>query len=246
MRAALFAVPGSVSGHDSSNLLADRAEQWLGRSAVGNTVTVSTPLGWTRPSVDAITVDARRYGFHATLKAPFTLNADRSLDDLVRSTAAFAAAHPAVVIPKLTLACIDSFFALVPGKSAEPLLALAAEIVTIFDEFRAAPDATDLRRRNIAGMTNRQRELFELWGYPYVLDQYRFHMTLTDRIATKHQAAVEGVLTGWFAEYLGADIPVTGLAVFTERERGASFLLHSVHALQPILEPVTSIKRDSE
>ncbi len=246
MRAAIYAAPGAIPGHGPSDLLAERAEEWLGRSAARTAVPVSTPPGWTRPEVDAITVDARRYGFHATLKAPFALAADHSLDELEQGVAAFAAAHRAVVIPQLALTRIDAFFALVPGSSAEPLLALADEIVTTFDEFRSAPDAADLRRRNVAGMTDRQRELFELWGYPYVLDQFRFHLTVTDRIPAERQASVEGVLTDWFGGCLGADILVTGLALFIEPERGAPFVLRSVHALQPTPELVTSIKKGSE
>jgi hypothetical protein len=247
MRAAIYAAPGAIAGHAPSDLLAQRAELWLGRSAVGNAPTrIAAPDGWSRPDVDAITVDARRYGFHATLKAPFRIAEGHDLDELEQSVADFARERSAVIVPRLVLANMDAFFALVPGAPAESLYELAAEVVTAFDGFRAAPDAADLARRNPAGMTDRQRELFGRWGYPYVLDQFRFHLTLTDRVAVERREAVEAVLADWFADSLGADIPVGALAVFTESERGAPFVLRSAHPLQPAPETAAPIQEDSK
>jgi hypothetical protein len=120
-----------------------------------------------------------------------------------------------------------------PGEPAEPLHALADEVVAAFDDFRATPTPADIARRNPAGMTARQRELFDRWGYPYVLDEFRFHLTLTDRIAPDDQAAVEAVLTDWFGASIGATIPVDALAIFREDAPGAPFMLHSVHPLAP-------------
>ena len=71
------------------------------------------------------------------------------------------------------------------------------------------------------------------WGYPYVLDEFGFHLTLTDRIPREQRPAVERVLGDWFAELLGADLPVDALGVFTEAEPGAPFELTAVHHLQP-------------
>jgi hypothetical protein len=236
MRAAIYAAPGALPGDATSDLLAEKAEWWLGRSAAGNPVAPAAPAGWRRADVDAITVDARRYGFHATLKAPFRLAEGRTLAELEAAVSAFAAQRPVVTVPQLTLSRLGAFFALVPGAPAEPMYALAAEIVKTFDEFRAAPNEAELARRNPAGMTSRQRELFERWGYPYVLDEFRFHLTLTDRIASERQAEVEGVLAEWFAGVVGRGIPLDALAIFTECEPGSPFQLHSVHPLRPAAE----------
>ncbi|GAA4163672.1 DUF1045 domain-containing protein [Gryllotalpicola daejeonensis] len=232
-RVAIYAAPGATAADSSGRALLERAESWLGRSTAGVAVAPVAPKGWTREEVDEITVDARRYGFHGTLKAPFRLADGRTLDELEAAVSDFAAGWPEVAVPQLTLKRLGHFFALMPGEAAAPLHALADEIVTSFDEFRAAPTAEDIARRNPAGMTARQRELFDRWGYPYVLDEFRFHLTLTDRIAPDDQAAVEAVLTDWFADSLGRAIPVDALAIFTEEAPGAPFELHSVHPLAP-------------
>lgn len=232
-RYAIYAAPGVRSDDPVSVLLRQKAEQWLGRSVSPDPVTPAVPAGWTRAAVDAMTVDARRYGFHATLKAPFRLAEDRTPEELDAAVARFAATTPAAVVPQLTLARLGGFFALVPGAEAPGLHALADQAVTAFDDFRAPATEAELARRRQAPLTPRQRELLDTWGYPYVLDEFGFHLTLTDRIPRERRPQVEGVLTDWFAELLGADVPVDALAVFAEAAPGAPFLLHAVHHLQP-------------
>jgi putative phosphonate metabolism protein len=233
VRFALYAVPGTGTPDASAVALRDRAEQWLGRSVTGAPVAPGVPGGWTREAVDAITVDARRYGFHGTLKAPFRLAEGRTPEELDAAVARFAAGRAGVLIPRLTLARLGGFFALVPGEQAPDLHALAADVVTVFDGFRAAPTESDLARRRPESLTERQRQLLGEWGYPYVLDEFRFHLTLTDRIPGERRPEVEQTLSGWFEPLLGADVPVDALAVFTEAEPGAPFTLHAVHALRP-------------
>ena len=48
-----------------------------------------------------------------------------------------------------------------------------------FNAYRAPLSAADRERRIKAKLSPRQIELMDQWGYPYVLDEYRFHMTLT-------------------------------------------------------------------
>lgn len=232
-RFAIYAVPGVRSADPVGVLLRQRAEQWLGRSLTHDPVTPAIPAGWTRAAVDAITVDARRYGFHGTLKAPFRLAEGRTPAELDIAVARFAAATAGTVIPQLALARLGGFFALVPGTQAPGLHALADEAVRAFDEFRGPPTEAELARRHRAARTPRQRELLDAWGYPYVLDQFLFHLTLTDRLPTEQRPQVERTLTDWFAALLGADVPVDALAVCTEAEPGAPFELRSVHRLKP-------------
>jgi Protein of unknown function (DUF1045) len=290
-RFAIYAAPGTGSADPAAALLRERAEQWLGRSVAADPVMPGVPAGWTRAEVDAMTVSARRYGFHGTLKAPFRLAPGRTPEELDAALAQFAAARHRVLIPRLRVGRLGGFFALVPeaevtlgaaevqvvkesGVEAEAkmgeaaveakaevaagaevggaeesgvaveamvtadaeaagLYALADEVVTAFDGFRAPPTEAELARRDPASLTPRQRELLEAWGYPYVLDEFRFHLTVTDRIPAGRQAAVERALNGWFAASLGATVPVDALALFTEAEPGAPFTLRAVHPLRP-------------
>lgn len=232
-RFAIYAAPGTGTADAAAGALRGRAERWLGRAASGDPVAPGVPAGWTRADVDAITVDARRYGFHGTLKPPFRLAAGRTAEELDAAVARFAADRHAVIIPCLTLARLDAFFALIPGAPAKDLAALAADAVTAFDEFRAPATEAELARRNPAALTARQRELLATWGYPYVLDEFRFHLTLTDRVAPPRQPDVETALRDWFGPSLGSAVPVDALALFTEAEPGAPFALRSVHPLRP-------------
>jgi hypothetical protein len=246
-RFAIYAAPGSESADSGSPgsgspdpepadavgaLLRTTAEQWLGRGVAGDPVAPGTPAGWTRAAIDAITVDARRYGFHATLKPPFRLAAGRTLEELDAALARFAAGTASAVIPRLSLARLDGFFALVPGAEAPELHALADETVRCFDDFRAPPTDDELARRERASLSPRQRELLKTWGYPYVFDEFGFHLTLTDRIQQDQRPRVEHTLRGWFAPLLGATVPVDALALFTEAEPGAPFRLHALHRLR--------------
>ncbi|NUP73382.1 MAG: DUF1045 domain-containing protein, partial [Sinomonas sp.] len=160
-RVAIYAAPGTTADDGAGSLLREKAESWLGRSVTGSAVAAAAPKGWTRGAVDDITVDARRYGFHGTLKAPFRLAPGRSLGELEAAVARFAASRPSVSLPEPALARIGHFFALVPGAPALPLNGLAADVVMAFVEFRAPPNAAELARRNPSAMSARQRDLFE-------------------------------------------------------------------------------------
>ncbi|MFC4244245.1 DUF1045 domain-containing protein [Gryllotalpicola reticulitermitis] len=239
-RVAIYAAPGSLPADAVGARLLEQAEWWIGRSAAGNPVAPAAPAGWSRADVDAITIDARRYGFHATLKAPFRLAEGRTLADLEQAVERFAAAHSVVEVPNLALTRLGAFFAIMPGAPAEPLYSLAAEVVTEFDEFRAPASDQEIARRNPAGMTERRRELFERWGYPYVLDEFRLHFTLTDPIEPERRDEVEAVLAEWFRSSLGRTLPIDCLAIYTECEPGAPFELHAVYPLGSASAPESS------
>jgi putative phosphonate metabolism protein len=251
-RFAIYAAPGTGPADAVGAGLRERAEQWLGRGITGDRVTPGVPAGWTRAAVDAITVDARRYGFHATLKAPFRLAAGRTAAELDAAVARYAAGRPGAEVPRLSLARLGGFFALVPGAEAAELRTLADEVVSGLDQFRAPATEAEIARRDPARLAPRQRELLAAWGYPYVLDEFRFHMTLTDRIQQARRPEVERTLDGWFAPFLGATLRIDALAVCTETEPGAPFTLHAVHPLRPTPSfptpsfPTTASVTDSE
>jgi hypothetical protein len=240
-RFAIFAAPGTGSADAAGVRLREKAEQWLGRSVTGGQAPRGVPAGLTRAAVDAMTVDARRYGFHGTLKPPFRLAEGRTPEELDAAVARFAAGAAGAVVPRLSLARLGGFFALVPGAEAAGLGALADDVVKFFDGFRAPPTEAEIARRKPSGLTPRQRELLAAWGYPYVLDEFRFHLTLTDRIPRERRPQVERVLGDWFAPLLGVTVPVDALALFTEAEPGAPFALHSVHRLRPIPPHSTAV-----
>ncbi|MCB5173976.1 DUF1045 domain-containing protein [Microvirga lenta] len=125
------------------------------------------------------TAEPRRYGFHGTLKAPFSLKEGASLDDLKNAVRDFASDHRAFAAGTLSPRPLGRFIALTLDMPSVELSLFAAECVAALDGFRAPLSERDLQRREAANLSARQRNLLMRWGYPYVFDQFRFHMTLT-------------------------------------------------------------------
>jgi hypothetical protein len=180
----------------------------------------------------AQTIVAQRYGYHATLKAPFRLRDGLTLEgDLVPSIMDFCATHTAALVPSADIHRIGGFWALTPGAPAPALHALADDVVQAFDRFRAEPTEAEIARRNPEHLSARQRELLDRWGYPYVFDEFRFHITLTDELIGEQLHTAGAELHAEFAPHLGADLPISVLALFVEPEPGADFVVHSLHPL---------------
>jgi len=181
-RYALFYTPPPGSR------LAEVGNRWLGYDvATGETVPQPEVPGL---DVAAVTAAARPYGFHGTLKAPFELAEGGTEEELLAAVADFAAARAPVKAPPPRLGTLGGFVALVPSAPCPALDALAADVVRTFDPFRAPLSDRDRARRNPSALSDRQRALLEQWGYPYVMDEFRFHMTLTGNLdpATRDRA----------------------------------------------------------
>jgi len=227
-RYAVYALPG-VLAPDPLRAL---AEAWIGRTVDGRALAPAVPRGWSRDEVDAITVDARRYGFHLTLKAPFRLADGIDADTLDARVSACASAAAPATVPRVRLRLLDGFFALVPGTHAPQLHTLADAVVRAFDDLRAPLTDTERARRRPQRLTAHQRALLDTWGYPYVLDELLPHLTLTDAIDERDRPRVQEALTEHLAGVLGRYVPVDALCVVAEPQAGAPFVLRSVHPLQ--------------
>ena len=134
------------------------------------------------PDLHGLTASPRRYGLHATLKPPFKLVPDVSESLLRSALQAFAASRHPFRLPRLDLTAIGKFLALSPVEPCQELEELAGACVASFDHFRAPPTQAELEKRRGKGLTSHQESLLSQWGYPYVFDEYRFHVTLTGSI----------------------------------------------------------------
>ncbi|PWJ21891.1 DUF1045 domain-containing protein [Jannaschia seohaensis] len=117
-----------------------------------------------------------RYGFHATIKPPFRLAAGTEADGLVQAARDLAARLAPVALGHLRPARLGRFLALTPEHNPA---GLAAAMVEGLDAFRAPPGAEDLARRRASGLSPAQDALLQRWGYPYVMEEFRMHLTLT-------------------------------------------------------------------
>ena len=159
--------------------LADFGAAWLGWDIATGTERPHPDIPGLPEPVSKITKTPRKYGFHATIKPPFRLAPETTEADLSAAAEAVCAGLSPVTLDGLRLARIGHFLALVPEGDTAALSHLAATMVKDLDHFRAPADEAELTRRRARGLSPRQEEMLTSWGYPYVLDEFRFHMTLS-------------------------------------------------------------------
>ena len=174
-RYAIFFVPGDTTP------LGEFGSSVLGRDANGDGVKVLNPEHALR---EQLTKQPAHYGFHATLKAPFELARGKTLDSLTSELADFSARQSVLELPDLAPQQMAGFCALALPESVSTVNSLAARCVTHFEPWRAALSTEDIDRRKPAQLGARQRQLLEKYGYPYVLDEFRFHMTLSSPVTS--------------------------------------------------------------
>ncbi|SOC03399.1 DUF1045 domain-containing protein [Rhodobacter maris] len=207
--------------------LAQAGAAWLGWDAEAGVELVQPDVA----GIAAATEAPRKYGFHATLKAPFRLAEGMSADDLAEALGHEAAQIAPVEIPGLGIAPLGGrFLALRPEGNEAGLVTLAAEVVTRFEPFRAASSREELARRRPEGLTARQRDLLGAFGYPYVFEEYRFHMTLTGDLPAAEIERLRPAAEAHFAPHLARPFPVDQLCLFGEDAAGRFHLL-SRHTL---------------
>ncbi|MBY4893503.1 DUF1045 domain-containing protein [Rhodobacteraceae bacterium N5(2021)] len=204
--------------------LFDAASAWLGwNSATGQAVPHPNVAGLPEP-VEVLAATPRSYGFHGTIKPPFVMADGQSVDALHDAAADFCATQAPVTIPSLAVRRLGGFVAIVPADPSPGLATLAAAAVEALDTFRARPSETELAKRRKAGLSDRQEALLQKWGYPYVMDEFQFHMTLTGR--ADHAEAVRDVLARHFAPVLPSPFEIESLALMGEDPDGRFHLLH--------------------
>jgi putative phosphonate metabolism protein len=178
--------------------------------------------GIDRQDVADRTSEPRQYGFHATLKPPFHLAEDQSVDRLLAAVHAFALDRTPFVVPALDVTAIGAFLALVPSEPSPELTALADACIREFDHFRAPLQPHDRERRLKSPLTERQIAYLDTWGYPYVFEEFRFHMTLTGRLHHDERDTFRNALIDLYRP-IAEPLDVTGITVFQQPARDQRF-----------------------
>jgi hypothetical protein len=181
-----------------------------------------------------LTEPPRRYGFHATLKAPFYLSPACTELQLVNAVQNFAALGHAIhtFIPMLRM--LSDFCAIVPRNAETALDTLAASCTTIFDAYRAPMSPQERARRIALGLSQGQIQNLDRWGYPYVLSEFRFHMTLTGNVPVRRQKAILAILLNTFRR-MGVEQPIAidRLALLKQDSPDTLFRVVSESSLDP-------------
>lgn len=216
-RFAIYFAPSATSN------LWERAATWLGRDANDGDLFNGPVAGIDRDRLLNLTQSANRYGFHATLKAPMALADGYNEADLRAALDEFAARQRPVNLGKLRLASLQGFLALMIDGENEALADFAAHVVEDFDPFRAPMSTKDYAARASRGLSERQIELLGAYGYPYVFEQFRFHMTLTDRLGDEDAQDIAQAAATWFGPVLEDEVILDRLSLFHEPEAGKPF-----------------------
>ena len=197
------------------------AATWLGRDPESDAPAPQPDL----PDIEAITAEPRLYGFHATLKPPMRLAEGRQWFDVLAAATELADRMAPFTLPELAVSDVFGFLALKETTPCLPLQALADACVEHLDPFRAPPSETELARRRHSGLTPLQDAMLQRWGYPYVLETWFFHMTLTRRLTAAEKALYQPAAERHFARAIAAPRSVQDICLFIQPAPGQPFVI---------------------
>jgi len=198
---------------------------WLGWDiATGRAVPQPVLTGLPAPLAQ-ITETPRKYGFHATIKPPFRLATGCREDGLNAALERLCVQITPQTLDGLELVPLGRFLALVARGDTAPLRAMAAMTVETLDSFRAPPTQAELERRAV-GLNPRQNALLRRWGYPYVMEEFRFHMTLTGKLPKAQIKPVQDVAARALESLLPVPFVIDGLCLVGEADDGRFHLIH--------------------
>lgn len=212
----------------------------------GEVVPLCVPEGFTEEEWREVVKTPAHYGLHATLKAPFVLARAGVRPSLMRAVASIASSFTPFALPKMQLAWIADhsveqkvavqdgaesqdehemergFFALVPEHAGSLLPFLERACVIDLDSFRAPLSSEDMVRRHVN--SERERNYLVMWGYHRVLEDFRFHITLTGSIADMAlRERVREVLEKALVHVIDRPLCVDSIVLFRQERRTLPF-----------------------
>lgn len=206
--------------------LADFGAAWLGWDlATGRHVTHPPIAGLPAPAED-LTATPRRYGFHATVKPPFRLTGGATPEALAAELAELCRETPPIPLAGLEVRPMGRFLALQPAGDTAALQRVAGRAVRDLDHLRAPLTEAEIARRCAPGLSPRQEAMLRDWGYPYVMDEFRFHITLTGRLDPQAIGRVRRTLTDAFDPLVPRPFVIDTLSLVGEDDAGFFHLVH--------------------
>lgn len=191
--------------------LADFTARWLGWDLLSARKVTQMELDGI--DVGKVTESPRKYGFHGTIKPPFRLAEGHDPAALTDATASLCERLSPVVLDGLVLERLGRFLALIANGDTTGLNSLAAEVVRALDGFRAEADEQETARRLQARLTDRQQNLLRRWGYPYVMEEFRFHMTMTGKMPKPEAKALQSKLEPLVSPFLHQPLIINSLCL---------------------------------
>ncbi|MEL7043133.1 MAG: DUF1045 domain-containing protein [Pseudomonadota bacterium] len=208
----------------AETLLWKSGSEWLGRDAYSGSPVERREFPGTRDEdIDRLTSSASHYGFHATMKAPFVLKEGFTEDQLLKYLESFSLEQSSFEA-KLSVRPLGQFLALRLLSGMEQMRKLHEDCVRKFDKFRAPLTMEDIERRRKANLSPDQDARMLEWGYPYIFDDFRWHMTLSNRILSDstRDKMLEHV-QAFFKDVIAKPILIDGVAVYRQVDLNAPF-----------------------
>jgi hypothetical protein len=203
-------------------VLAEFGALWLGWDSVRGQSVAHPDVG--DLDVAAITATPRKYGLHGTLKAPFRLQG--SIEALQDTAARFAQTQAPVPLHHMTLRHDSGFVALRPMGEVTALNGFASDIVRAFDPHRAPLSEADIARRRQSKLSPRQDRQMLDWGYPFIFDDFHFHLTLSGRLDAQVGAEVIAALDPLLTPLVPNPMMIDEITLMGEDIKGMFHQLH--------------------
>ncbi len=207
-----------------TDLLADFGASWLGWDSVRGCAARHPQI--TGIDVEAVTQTPRKYGLHGTLKAPFRLAEGRNLAQLRDAAHGFSAGQAAFDIGPLGLRYDSGFVALRPVIQCPQLQDFAAAAVKTLDGFRAPMSDTDIARRRAATLTARQDQQMLDWGYPFIFEDFNFHLTLSGQLSAQAAEHVMRLLAPHLENIIPDPFTIDAITLMGQDGAG---MFHQIH-----------------
>ncbi len=200
--------------------LADFGAAWLGWDIATGLPVQHPHIHGLSEDITELTQTPRKYGFHGTIKPPFRLAAGTTADQLAQKAEQLCTTLPALTLEGLHLSRLGRFLALTVTGDSAPLSELAGHMVQELDHFRAPASEAELEKRRKARLSEQQEAYLIQWGYPYVMDEFRFHLTLTGRLTAARAAALQDALAPALANTLPSPFKIDALTLVGEDTQG--------------------------
>ena len=76
------------------------------------------------------------------------------------------------------------------------------------------------------GLTERQSAYLDQWGYPYVMEEFKFHLTLSGQLSEDEAEATQAALAPILTPLLPSPFVISDLCLFGEAQNGRFHLIH--------------------
>ncbi|KIN71023.1 DUF1045 domain-containing protein [Sulfitobacter guttiformis] len=204
--------------------LADFGAAWLGWDSARGTACAPTELEGV--DIERITATPRKYGLHGTLKAPFRLAKDTCQSALEAAIETFAERVKPCPLGSLDLRHQNGFIALRPAQDGPLVQDFAAEVIKAFDPFRAPLSDAEIARRRKARLSARQDAQLLAWGYPFIFEDFHFHLTLSGSMPAKAADPVMAALRPCLMDKVADPFTLDAVTLMGEDSNG---LFHQIH-----------------